>query len=113
MHVEPMVNEDDPTFIENVGEPNEMGINSNAELNVEPHVRPSSAPYVEPHTDPASRKTIVDLHAFDTHVNDILDEDGDSSKDSRDENPRNEEPGVQGERNGEAGEVDDIPIANI
>lgn len=46
-------------------------------------------------------------------MNDILDKSLDSSEDVSDENSQNEEHEVQGERNVEADEDDEIPIANI
>ncbi|CAI8600065.1 unnamed protein product [Vicia faba] len=86
---------------------------------MEPHVESHVDPYVEPNVEtsvPASSETrakpptklVIDIHVFDTHVNDILDEYDDSSEDLRDENPQNKDLGVQGERIVEFDEDDDI-----
>lgn len=55
----------------------------------------------------------MDIPIFATNVSDILDEDDDSFEYLREKNPQIEDPKVQGERNVEGGEDDDIPIAKI
>ncbi|KAI5439425.1 hypothetical protein KIW84_024993 [Lathyrus oleraceus] len=78
------------------------------ETNVETSIPTSGEPHAEHLTEP-----IVDVLVFDSYLNNILDGDGDYSEDLRGGKPHNEELEVQVERNLEAHEVDEIPIANI
>ncbi|KAL5076737.1 hypothetical protein RYX36_015721 [Vicia faba] len=91
----PKVKTSSITFFETLTEPIYVPIG-------EPLVEPSTETCDE--TNPRDKLTIIDGHnvnilVFSTRVNDILDKDDDSSEDLRDENPQNEEPDVQGERN--------------
>lgn len=88
--VDCVANDVDTTPSENIVDSTETTTNPH----VEPHVEPYGEPSVEPSTEP-----IIDIHVFNTYVNDILDKRQDSYEDASDENPENEEPEVQGDKN--------------
>ncbi|KAI5421847.1 hypothetical protein KIW84_045330 [Lathyrus oleraceus] len=81
--VDSVANDNDTTPIENIVDSAETITNPH----VETYDEPSGEPFIEPTTEPT-----VNVPVFDMHLNDILDEYEDSTKELRDEDPQNIEP---------------------
>ncbi|KAI5390133.1 hypothetical protein KIW84_075457 [Lathyrus oleraceus] len=87
-----------------------LNLRSIRHLKSQPHVKPSGELPVETPTELTTRQ-IIDIHEFDTYLNNILDEEDDSTGELRGEDPQNVVFEVQYEKNVEADKDNDIPIA--